>query len=126
MSNKYHSETNQDDLHYAIQNNIDALFGKFTEEDIDEIIAEVCGANDELAWWWVISLKTGAYVLLHGSCDYTGWDCQSSLHIDYMGNINALAAAKRAPEIEEYSGRTIRKNLIEQIEGKQPFALYTQ
>jgi hypothetical protein len=46
----------------------------WTEQDIDRVLAVVEGARDEESWCWFIRLNSGAYVLLEGSCDYTGWD----------------------------------------------------
>lgn len=120
----YHSAENRDDLHSAIEYNSAAIAGKFLEDDIDQILAEVTGENDGCDWYWVLKLKDGTFVLLHGGCDYTGWDCQSSLHVDYLGNIGATDAADRAPETDSY-GRHIKQTLLDQIAGTQPFGLYT-
>lgn len=103
------------DLDAYLLNNQDI----YTREDIYNIHAEVPGHNDEASWFWVIELKDGRFVLTEASCDYTGWDC-SSTGSSLLGS-TALQAAQLAPE-NSY-GRSIRKNLIAQIEGTQPFGL---
>lgn len=97
----------------------------FKEEDILDIIAEVCGANEEYAWWWVLKLEEG-FVLLAGDCDYTGWDCQSGITYESKIFNSAVKAAKDSPEKEENTGRKIRANLIAQLEDRQPFGLYQE
>jgi len=110
-----------DDLWYALANNNPT---KFLPDDITDIILEVIGANDELAWWWVLSLKNGKYVLLSASCDYTGWDCQSSINYEEIFD-TIQQAVEASPEKEEtYSGRYIRKNLLGQFTGKYPKYTY--
>lgn len=93
----------------------------FTLEDIANIHAEVPGHNDEDHWYWVLELKDGRFVLTDAWCDYTGWDCQSGGSSQIVAS--AEEAALLAPEIEEYSVRKIRKNLLAQIRGEQPFGL---
>lgn len=110
---------NNDDLQYALTNNPPETF---KSEDITHIVAEVCGANDEDAWWWILKMKNKKFFLLSGSCDYTGWDCQSG--IDEQGYFKtALQAAKATPE---NTSRKIRKNLIAQVKGKQPLFTYKE
>lgn len=46
-------------------------------DTIDEVIAMVDGENDESPWVGVFKAKDGKLVVVHSSCDYTGWDCQS-------------------------------------------------
>lgn len=36
------------------------------------------GENDEAPWLWEVTVDDTVW-LASGSCDYTGWDCQSSL-----------------------------------------------
>lgn len=66
----YGYQDSRDDLVYALENNTTNV----KLEEIDGIIAEVPGANDELEWHWVIKLTNGLFGYLHGGCDYTGWD----------------------------------------------------
>ncbi len=111
-----------DDIWYALASNSSETF---SEEDIRDICAEVPGENDELHWWWVLKLTDGRFVLVEGWCDYTGWDCQSGI-TEHGIFTSALKAAKAAPELGEYDNRTIRKNLVAQIKGKQPKFLYVE
>ena len=90
-------------------------------EDIDDILAEIAGENDEYAWFWIVSLKDRRYAMIEASCDYTGWDCQSSL--DVYPAYSIKKALEYAPE-KDRVGRTIRKQLERQISGEQPFGLY--
>ena len=108
-----------DDLYPCLRdNNPDT----FRVEDILEIVAEVPGHNDGDAWWWILKLGEERYVCLSARCDYTGWDCISS--IDFEGeSTSALDAVELSPEREESTGRQIRKNLVAQILDEQPFGL---
>jgi hypothetical protein len=93
----------------------------FTLEGIANIHAEVAGHNDEDHWFWIIELQDGRFVLTNAWCDYTGWDCQSGG--SSLVATSAEEAALLAPEVEEYSIRKIRKNLLAQIRGEQPFGI---
>jgi len=108
-----------DDLKWAIENN---GLDTFLETDITDIVAEVPGQNDEYAWWWVLKLTKNRYALVSGSCDYTGWDCQSSI-TEHGLFTSALLAAKESPE-KDWSSRAIRKNLVGQLKGKYPKFTY--
>jgi hypothetical protein len=113
-----------DDLWSAIRyNGTDG----YEAEKIVDILAEVCGQNDELLWWWVVTLENEpghyTFALLEGWCDYTGWDCQSYLKTHGIFE-TPQEAARAAPLLEDSSERAIRKNLLAQLEGRQPFALY--
>lgn len=112
-----------DDLWYALECN-GASFGR---DDVVSIVAEVPGANDEMAWWWILKIRTpnwsrSKYMLFSGWCDYTGWDCRSGVeeHGYFAG---ALKAAQAAPESD--GGRPVRDSLIGQIKGTEPFGLVT-
>lgn len=39
------------------------------------------GSNDEFNWIWHIKLDDNTFYVVEGSCDFTGWDCQSWLDI---------------------------------------------
>lgn len=110
-----------DDLWYAIKNNPSKLI---KPEDITDILAEVPGANDELNWYWVVSLKNGHAGLIYGGCDYTGWDCRSFLKYGIFED--PWEAAEWAPDREEYSDRRIYQVLCGQLRGDIPFALYEE
>ena len=91
----------------------------YTEDDIKDVPAQVPGHNDENAWFWVIELNDGRFVLTCASCDFTGWDCQSwGQSYTYS---TALEAAEAAPDHED--GRQIRRNLVGQIKGEVPYGL---
>lgn len=111
-----------DDLISAIENN---GLKTFTINDMDEIMYEIPGENDEFSWWWIIRLINGKFALLEGGCDHTGWGCQS--HLTEMGIFNsAELAAQATPEEEKYSHRNIRRNLLAQISGEFPRFTYIQ
>lgn len=109
-----------DDLQYALTYNNPTEFNK---DDIRFICAEVCGENDGADWWWILKLKNNKFFLLSGGCDYTGWDCQSSIN-EHGFFKTARECAKNAPEIEESTGRKIRDTLLKQLSGKIAFGVY--
>lgn len=76
------------DLYDAIECNDPS----FTIEDIKQVCAVVEGENDGAAWHWIIQKHDGNFFYFAGSCDYTGWDCQSSVWegADYSTWQNAL------------------------------------
>ena len=39
------------------------------------------GERDGQSWRWYLKLLDGRKFDIEGSCDYTGWDCQSSLKV---------------------------------------------
>jgi hypothetical protein len=117
MENKVHEN---DDLWYALEFNHPQ---SFLPEDIKDIMAEVPGENDEFSWWWILKLGAKKYTLLEGSCDYTGWDCQSSIN-EYPIVNTAIKASQFAPIIEDYSKRAIQPNLIAQLKGQFPKFTY--
>jgi hypothetical protein len=109
-----------DDLWSAIYHNTP---DNFVADDVEEIMAEVPGENDEYSWWWVLRLKNGKHVLLEAGCDYTGWDCQSGIYTEIVCE-SANECATQAPA--EHSGRKIQDNLMGQLRGDYPkFTLWT-
>lgn len=58
------------DLQAAIENNDVSV----AVEDINTVLAEIPGENDEFSWHWICRLSKGDYAYFKGSCDYTGWD----------------------------------------------------
>lgn len=110
-----------DDIAYAIEHNPQS---NFLISDIDVIVAEVCGEAGGADWHWIIQRKDGKFQYVFGGCDYTGWDCQSSAKaFDPVDTV--VEAVNQSPEKEEYGGdRLIRKNLMAQVVGEQPFAIY--
>ncbi|MDE2102559.1 MAG: hypothetical protein KGL39_35255 [Patescibacteria group bacterium] len=65
------------ELRYALEYN---PCGKGYEE-IERVLAKHDGEKDEEDWVWLVQFKDGARGLYMGGCDYTGWDCQSSLEL---------------------------------------------
>lgn len=63
------------DLYAAIEYNTQ----DYTIDDIERVLGVIQGQNDEESWHWILDLKNGTYVYATGYCDYTGWDCQSSM-----------------------------------------------
>jgi hypothetical protein len=112
---------NSDDIKYAFQCN--GLAEKLDE--IDVIVAEVCGANDEDSWFWILQMKDGTFAWAKGSCDYTGWDCQSSAEI-HEGFTNP-ADAIMAVTVGDYDGKPemqVKICLTAQVAEELPFAIY--
>lgn len=111
-----------DDIKYAFQCN--GLSGHLP--DIDVIVAEVCGANDEDNWYWILQMKDGSFKWAEGGCDYTGWDCQS--HATISNPYNTAQEAVAALPISEYDNKPaeqIKKCLLAQLNDELPFATYT-
>lgn len=106
-----------DDLIAYLDNNHDI----FTVEDIANIHAEVPGHNDEDSWYWILELTDGRILLTTAWCDYTGWDCQSGGESVVAARLEDAALC--APESEDDTGRAIRRNLLAQVRGEQPFGL---
>lgn len=113
-----------DDIKYAFECN-----GLKNELDnIDMIVAEVCGENDGNDWYWILQMKDGTFANASGGCDYTGWDCQSYAYIN-KGFKTAEEAIDELSLKESYDTRPqdqIKKVLHAQIQGKVPFALYDE
>lgn len=79
----------------------------FDAKAIDTVLAVVEGERDERPWFWLLKLKDGRYVYMTGSCDYTGWDCQSGADSSIVDT--AEAALALAPEKEGYEWRGFRE-----------------
>ena len=110
-----------DDIKYAFDHN--GLGAHL--ENLDVIVAEVCGENDDYGWHWILQMKDGMFRYAEGGCDYTGWDCQSYATIsDPVKTIEE--ALELAPEVEEHGKRAIRANLRRQVTGEQAFASYVE
>ena len=97
-----------DDLVSAMENNL-TFFGL---DEIQEICAVVEGENDGPDWHWILLLKDGSYKYLTGGCDYTGWDCQSSLVELTIKNIDDLDTTI---ETRDHNDRPIRELLKGQL-----------
>lgn len=97
---------------------------EFKLEDIDNIFAEVAGANEGYDWYWIVTLKDGRFALIDAWCDCSGWACQSGVSISFGCSIDKVLDA--APIKEKYSNRNIRVQLKRQLLGVQPFGLYDE
>jgi len=111
---------NNDDIAYAFGEN--SLGGRL--DDIDVIVAEVVGENDELSWYWILQMKDGSFSWAEGSCDYTGWDCQSGAQI--TDGFETPEEAIKDLEISNDPRKSIREVLLKQIKEEIPFALYQE
>lgn len=109
-----------DDIQYAFDYN--GLGARL--KDIETIVAEVAGENDGYRWYWILKMKDGTFSWAMGSCDYTGWDCQSDAEI-YDGYKNAEDAIA-AVEVGTDSRTKIKECLYGQVKGDIPFAIYQE
>ena len=110
-----------DDIKYAFDCN--NLANRL--DDIDVIVAEVCGANDEYSWYWILQMKDGTFSWAEGSCDYTGWDCQSDAQIHDRFKTADLALLSL--EVSDYESRKYVKGCLKgQLDDKIPFAVYQE
>jgi len=108
-----------DDIKYAFECN--SLSERLN--DIDVIVAEVCGENDGVDWYWILQMKDGTFSWATGGCDYTGWDCQSSADIK-DGFKTPQEAIEAVGVVAEYDKRDIKGTLLKQINEEIPFAIY--
>lgn len=90
-------------IHYNLYSEID-LF------DIEEVVLELTGRNEEYDWHWICRLKDDKYVYISGGCDYTGWDCQSN------GDIEFADTLKEALLLVPQDQRRIFEEMLEQKE----------
>jgi len=114
------TEFSNDDLGTCMENNSTDLF-KY--EDVEALIAEIPGHNDEDEWFWIGKLKDGRFFGARGGCDYTGWDCQS--HCSYWVAPTAEEALKGFEKVADWqripAGEIVQ--LRAQLDEKQPFGM---
>lgn len=115
---KYNPDEGGDDIKYAFEYN--GLSAQLQE--IDVIVAEVCGEHDGNDWHWILQMKDGTFHYASGGCDYTGWDCQSYASISE--SVNTVQEALEFSPKEDSYHRGIKRVLTGQIEGTIPFAIY--
>ena len=48
-------------------------------DDLDEIVFEIRGRNDDTNWHWIVRRRDGGYAYITGWCYYTGWDAGSRM-----------------------------------------------
>lgn len=85
------------DLRAAIDSN------QSPSSPVEEVLASISGVNDEAPWHWLVRLEDGRFAYICGSCDYTGWDCQSSIDIheaDTLQEAIRLIGEAERPELE--------------------------
>jgi len=82
-------------------------------DDLDEIVLEIRGCNDDADWHWIVRRCDGGYAYIAGWCDYTGWDCRSRMDRHDAGTLEA--AILLAPQDErrifedmKFAGETVR------------------
>lgn len=65
------------DLCYAMEYN---GYGPAQYNEMVSLVLEQQGERDGDSWRWRVGFDDGSTWIAEGSCDYTGWDCQSSLY----------------------------------------------
>ena len=108
--------TPDSDLQAAFSNNSTP----FNIGEIDDILACIAGHNDEDSWYWIVKLKDERFFLVRASCDYTGWDCQSSCDCQEAKTAEDCANLKK---YEYESRKGIGEQLLKQLRGEQPYGL---
>jgi len=90
-----------------------AKYNNVRIDDVDEIVLEITGRNEGPDWHWIVRRCDGGYAYIVGGCDYTGWDCQSSM--DRHDADTLEAAILLAPQDErrifedmKFAGETVR------------------
>lgn len=86
---------------------------------INTVLGVVEGENDGNAWHWIVLLNNPVKVAyITGSCDYTGWDCQSNC---YVTEFDTIIDALGDVEVEEHYkyGFDVQENLLNQIVAKK-------
>lgn len=88
----------------------------FTINDITEVIAQIEGEHDGAPYHWVLQLANGAIAYLTGSCDYTGWDCQSSAESVICDIYTVLdEITKYYYDNVDYYHQDVRENIARQM-----------
>lgn len=54
-------------------------YGPAATQRIINLVLLEQGENDGARWVWRVTFADGTTWVAEGACDYTGWDCQSSL-----------------------------------------------
>lgn len=90
----------------------------FMVADIKRVLAVWEGERDGDAWRWVLELFDGRYLFLRGSCDYTGWDCQSGAQ-HWVADSPEAAAELEVTHDREFDwhppATAVREKLLAQI-----------
>lgn len=77
---------------------------------------ELTGERNGVDWHWIVKLTDG-WAYIHGGCDFTGWDCQSSADAHRAASLDeaiALCPEDVRATMEEMraSGEKARPNTI--------------
>lgn len=91
-------------------------------KQIENVLAQVPGEADGADWYWLCLMKNKRYGLFWGGCDYTGWDCQSNMEYREAPTPKAVLSLLKENDVED-TQKPIKQQLLDQIDGKQPYAL---
>ena len=91
-------------------------------KQIKDVLAQVPGEADGPNWYWLCLMKNGRYGLYWGWCDFTGWDCQSNMEYREAPTPKAVLSLLKENDVED-TQKPIKQQLLDQIDGKQPYAL---
>jgi hypothetical protein len=93
--------------------------------NIANVLAQVPGEADGPSWYWLAKMKNGKYGLFWGGCDYTGWECQSSMWYKEADSAEEVVEFLKFEEWEQdaKAKKPIKQQLLDQLEGKQPYGL---
>lgn len=53
----------------------------------EKVLWEWTTGGDEPSFAWILKLKDGRFASVEGGCDYTGWDCQSSIEVLHVSRL---------------------------------------
>lgn len=84
-------------------------------DDIDLILATFEGENEEHDWVWIVEFNDGVRGVYIGGCDYTGWDCQSSLTLFEFHNYDQWEDIVRANWSAGWSKQHTIDEVIEEL-----------
>lgn len=73
------------ELGHAIESNPGSLPDDFDRRLVKRVDLIQRGENEELDWIWTVLFEDGTAAEFRGGCDFTGWDCQSDLHFEWIG-----------------------------------------
>lgn len=110
-------------IDYDLSANVEFNIGSegFDLNDVAYVLAAVMGENDGPSYYWLCAMKDHTYAYVKGSCDYTGWDCQSSGSFELLPTLK-MAIAKFPEKDEEWHGsRKIMESIKRQLVGECAF-----
>lgn len=106
-------------IDYDLQSNYDYNLGggPFLLTEIAYVLAAVMGENDGPSYHWICAMKDHTYAYVSGSCDYTGWDCQSGGEVEILPTLKM--AIDKLPEVDD--SRKIKESILQQLVGECAF-----